>query len=96
MATIYPSLKAAKIKPGIIKRGYNIREKVISVRNTSKSFQDGETERDILKNINFGLDVAQSCAILDLGSIKTTLLQAMAGLDNFPQDQRHFVVLSTR
>ena len=61
-----------------------MREKVISVRNASKSFQDGETERDILKNINFGLDVAQSCAILgSSGSGKTTLLQAMAGLDNF-------------
>ena len=55
---------------------------ILSVSNLSKTFQSGNKQLTVLKNISFSVEKVISCAIVGpSGSGKTTLLGLCAGLD---------------
>lgn len=57
---------------------------LINIQNASKEFKDGQQTIQVLDNINLTVEKGSSVAIVGAsGCGKTTLLQAMAGLDTF-------------
>lgn len=55
---------------------------ILEVSGLTKSFQSGNTELTVLRNVSFGVPAGSSCAIVGpSGSGKTTLLGLCAGLD---------------
>jgi putative ABC transport system ATP-binding protein len=55
---------------------------MLELRKVSKSFHDGESELQVLRDIDLRLEAGQSLALLGAsGSGKSTLLQVAAGLD---------------
>lgn len=57
---------------------------LINIQNASKEFKDGQQTIRVLQNINLTVDKGSTVAIVGAsGCGKTTLLQAMAGLDTF-------------
>ena len=57
---------------------------LINIQNASKEFKDGQETIQVLQNINLTVEKGASIAIVGAsGCGKTTLLQAMAGLDTF-------------
>ena len=56
---------------------------IISCKNVSKSFKQGNTNIEVLKNVNFQLENSSSVGVLGpSGSGKTTFLHILAGLDS--------------
>jgi lipoprotein-releasing system ATP-binding protein len=56
--------------------------KIISAKNVSKHYKDGDTQISVLKDLNFEVKENDSIAIIGKsGSGKTTLLQLLAGFD---------------
>src|SRR5690606_22185416 len=55
---------------------------MLELKNVSKSFHDGESELQVLRDIDLELQAGHSLALLGAsGSGKSTLLQVAAGLD---------------
>ena len=63
---------------------------MLEVRGLTKSYPSGGDTLTVVKNINFSLDAAASCAIVGpSGSGKTTLLGLCAGLDQPTSGEVH-------
>lgn len=57
--------------------------KILKVENLCKSYGDGETQVNALKNVSFTMEKGEFAAIVgESGSGKSTLLNCMGGLDN--------------
>ncbi len=55
---------------------------ILQCTNLCKSYEDGENQREILKNVNLEISAGSICQICGKsGSGKTTLLNLLAGLD---------------
>ncbi len=55
---------------------------LITLRNLSKSYREGDTERTVLRGINTSIDTGETVVLLGRsGSGKTTLLNLISGID---------------